>query len=108
MCLQDVFDMARDTGLPAAYDHFAEGEPQNPPYLVFRIPESHGFAADGVNYFPIAQLDFELYSDRKDPELERNVEDVLREHGILFDKSEFWIGEERLFEVLYEMEVGYE
>ena len=40
-------------GIPYAYDHFAEGEGPDPPFLCFRCPNSDNFAADGTVYFPI-------------------------------------------------------
>ena len=96
---------------PTAYDHFAEGEAPEPPYLIFRLSGSHNFFADARVYRKILRLNLELYTDRKDPEAETKVEDVLDAHGIIYDKHEIWIGPERLYEVLYEMEViddGYE
>ncbi len=41
----------------------------------------------------------------KDPELEETVEAVLLKHGIFYGKSEVWIESEKLYGVLYEMEV---
>ena len=38
-------------------------------------------------------------------ELEGRLETVLDSHGIVYDKTEVWIAEERLYEVLYSMEV---
>ena len=39
------------------------------------------------------------------PELETVVETVLERHGIFYGKSEVWIDSEKLYEVLFEMEV---
>lgn len=65
----------------------------------------HTFHADNINYYSWKQLDVELYTDTKDPDAEQRVEDVLTAHGISYVKSETWIESERLYEVLYEMEV---
>lgn len=46
----------------------------------------------------------ELYADLKDPELEERLETVLDRHGIFYQKSEVWIEEEKLYEVLYQFE----
>ena len=51
------------------------------------------------------QLDIELYTDRKSPDTEQIIEDVLTEYQIFYKKSEIWIESERLYEVLYEVEV---
>ena len=91
--------------LPYAYHHFVEGESPDPPFLVFLYPNSDNFAADGVVYFKVNQLNIELYTDIKDVELEETVEAVLDKHGIFYEKSEVWIESENLYEVLYQMEV---
>ena len=65
----------------------------------------HTFHADNINYYSWKQLDVELYTDTKDPDAEQRVEDVLTAHEISYVKSETWIESERLYEVLYEMEV---
>lgn len=105
MSHEEVMGMMEETGLPFAYDHFVEGEAPEPPFLVFLYPRAANFAADGVVYFKKNQLDMELYTDLKQPELEERVEAVLTKHGIFYGKSEVWIESERLYEVLYEMEV---
>ena len=105
MTLKEIKAMAEETGLPCAYDHFAEGESPAPPFLIFRIPSADNFSADGLPYYKQDLLDFELYTDVKDPEAESKIEAVLELHGLFYDKSEVWIPDERLYEVLYEMEV---
>lgn len=105
MTYDEVVEMAEETGLPLAYDHFEEGESPEPPFLVFLFPSSNNFAADGRVYVKINALHFELYTDKKEPEIEAKVEAVLDKHGIFYDKSEVWIADERLYEVLYSMEV---
>ncbi|MCD8338100.1 MAG: hypothetical protein LUD18_12690 [Lachnospiraceae bacterium] len=101
----EVKEMVASIGLESAYHHFAEGESPDPPFLVFLYPNADNFAADGIVYFSVNVLHIELYSDKKDPDLEAQVETVLTEYGIYYNKSEVWIESERLYEVLYEMEV---
>ena len=97
--------MLAEMNLPYAYDHFIEGESPDPPFLVFLYPGSNHFAADGKVYFKVNRLNIELYTDKKDVELEETVEAVLDRHGIFYGKSEVWIESENLYEVLYQMEV---
>lgn len=101
----DVLEMMEEMGLPFAYDHFVEGEAPEPPFVVFLYPRADNFSADGIAYFKKNELDIELYTDLKDPELEEAVEAVLLRHGIFYGKSEVWIESEKLYEVLYETEV---
>ena len=106
MTYDEIMNLAGETGLPYAYDHFAEGESPDPPFLVFLFPRSDNFSADGRVYFKIDVLHFELYTDAKAPDAEAQVEAVLDRHDIFYNKSEVWIETERLYEVLYEMEVA--
>jgi hypothetical protein len=62
------------------------------------------FADNGV-YFKISQLNMELYTDKKDPELEEKLEDILTAHEIPWEKSEVWIDSEKMYEVLYQTEI---
>ncbi len=108
MTFDEVSALAEETGLPVAYDHFAEGENPDPPFLVFLFPRSDNLFADGQVYMKIDVLHFELYTDRKQPDVEALVEAVLNRHGICCDKTEVWLETEQMYEVLYSMEVIYE
>ena len=105
MSYEEIAEMMQEIGLPFAYHHFAEGESPNPPFVLFLSPGENTFGADNLIYFSFKRLDIELYTDEKSPETEQQVEDVLTQHGIYYKKTETWIGSERLYEVLYEMEV---
>ena len=105
MKYEDVLSMVEEIGLPYAYDHFAEGEVPKVPYMVFLFPASDNFSADGKVYCKINELNIEMYSEIKDPEKEEQIEAVLDRHGLFYQKTETWINEEKLYEVLYEMEV---
>ena len=101
----ELMEILEETSLPFAYDHFAEGESPEPPFICFLYPSSDNFSADGKVYFKISEVHVELYTDEKNPETEGAVEAVLDRHGIFYEKSEVWIESERLFEVLYSFEM---
>lgn len=105
--MDSVLNILKATGLPFAYDHFAEGESPNPPFICYLIPRSDNFAADGIAYQKINEFHIELYTDFKDLSVEALLEDALDAASIFYDKSETWIDSEKLYEVLYtfEMEV---
>ena len=105
MTMEELVAMLQKTGIPFAYDHFAEGESPKPPFICYLLPGSNNFAADGRVYFRINQVRIELYTDSKDLAVERKVEMVLDESGIFYNKSEVWIQSEKLYEVLYSFEV---
>lgn len=105
MTYQDILSILSEMNHPFAYDHFAEGESPDPPFMVFLFPRSDNFGADNKVYQKINVLHIELYTDKKSPDIETQVEAVLDAHEIFYDKTEVWIASERLYEVLYEMEV---
>ncbi len=105
MTRADIPQMIRSMALPFAYDHFAEGESPDPPFLVYLYPGSDNFAADGTVYFKRDKLHIELYTDKKDDDLEDRVESILNRNGLYYNKSETWIPSEKLYEVLYQTEV---
>ena len=105
MTHEEVMQMLAELDVPFAYDHFAEGESPDPPFICFLFPGSENFAADNVFYMEFSNLSIELYTDEKDPELEDRVEAVLNAHELFWNKSEVWIESEKLYEVLYQMTV---
>lgn len=108
MTYDDIMSMMTETGLPFAYDHFAEGESPPPPFLIFLLPGTDNFMADGVTYAQISEVAVELYTDLKLPPLERKLEQIFEAHEIPWDKHETWIEEEKLYEVRYEFDTLYE
>lgn len=52
--MDKLLQMLKDTGVPFAYDHFAEGEAVDPPFLCYLLPGSHNFAADGKVYHKVS------------------------------------------------------
>ena len=103
--VDNVMEIMEALRLPFAYDHFAEGESPEPPFVCFLLPGSDNFSADGRVYHKISIVHIELYTDLKDPELESRLEAVLDERGIFYDKTEVWIDSEKLYEVLYSFEL---
>ena len=107
MTIENLVEMLQEMEIPFAYDHFAEGESPEPPFICYLLPGSNNFAADGKVYFRINQVRIEIYTDSKDLSVERKVEMVLDESGIFYNKSEVWIQSEKLYEVLYSFEVPF-
>ena len=105
MTHEEVMAMLSELDIPFAYDHFAEGEAPEPPFICFLFPGSDNFSADNVVYAEFEELHIELYTDEKDPELEARMEAVLTEHELFWQKTEVWIESEKLYEVLYRMTV---
>ncbi len=102
--MEELIAIMTQSGLPFAYNHFAEGESSDPPFICYLLPGSDNFSADGKVYYKINEVHLELYTDTKDLSVEQKLEDLLDEHGIFYEKSETWIDSEKLYEILYQFE----
>lgn len=103
--MEELVRIVSGMGIPFAYDHFAEGESPDPPFLCYLLPGSNNFSADGKVYYKIGRVNLELYTDRKDPLLEQKLEAALDAASIFYNKTEVWIDSEKLYEVLYQFEM---
>lgn len=100
-----LLEILKACGIPFAYDHFAEGEAPSPPFICYLLPSSDNFSADGKVYYKKNQVRIELYTDTKNLETEKAVEDELDAFSVFYNKSETWIDSEKLYEVLYQFEM---
>lgn len=76
------------------------------PIVVWLTPGTDNFFADGKTYKKITKLDIELYTDDKDWELEKKLEEILDKHDIAWEQTASeWLESEKMWESLYEMEV---
>ena len=90
--MEKLLSILDSIGIPYAYDHFAEGESPEPPFLCYLLPGSDNFSADGKVY-------------HKDLASEQKVEDTLDAAGLFYNKTETWIDSEKLYEVLYSFDM---
>lgn len=105
MTYEDVVTMLEEANLPLAYDHFAEGESPDPPFLIFLTPDTDNMFADDTVYQKVLTLAVELYTDRKDPEAEEKIERILDRHELPWQKTEVWIETEKMYEARYETQI---
>lgn len=103
--MDDLIRILEETGIPYAYDHFAEGESPDPPFICYLLPQSDHFSADGRVYLKVSSVNIELYTDSKELSVEQKLEAVMDAHSIFYDKTEVWIESEKLYEVLYSFEM---
>ena len=80
----EIEKMLEQMNIPFRYFLFEEKEAVEPPFLVWYLPKSNNFFADGIVYEKIARLNLELYTAQKDFELEERLESLLanRRHGL--------------------------
>lgn len=105
MLLTEIKTMLGQTGLPTTYYSYPIGDVPALPYLVWYLPNSDNVPADDKVYKKIEALNIELYSKTKDFATEATVEAVLASWGMVWEKTESYLGDERMYEVLYEMQI---
>ena len=105
MTYDDIANMINSTRIENAYYQYPEGEAPELPYILFYYPQRDDFQADDKNYAKVPQLNIELYTKEKDFVTEKVIEDLLEANGLTYDKEEQYIESEKMYEVLYTMEV---
>jgi hypothetical protein len=93
----------KDTGLPVAYGSFKSKT--NPPFITYQFSESNDLMADNQNYVDIPSFQIELYTTKKEPTTEKLLQDKLKELKLPYSKKEFWVEEEKLIQIIYEIQV---
>lgn len=76
MTHEEVKALVEEMGLPYAYDHFAEGESPDPPFICFLYPRAENFGADNLVYHHFNRLDIEVYNKWYDAVYEPQAEAV--------------------------------
>jgi len=104
MTLIELYTRLSETGLPVAYYCFPEGEAPNLPFVCYLVVSSSNFTADGKVYYPVQNIDIELYSKNKDTVSEALIEDALTD--IVWEKSETYLDDEKCFEVVYSIQIS--
>lgn len=89
-----------EAGIPVAYGLFRKQTPL--PYMVWLGSGQNTFQADNTHYIRENSYQIELYFKLKDPSLEERIEQILLDHGLLYDKSEdVYIDDEGVFLIYY-------
>lgn len=104
MTTEEIATMLGSLEIPTAYYQFPETQ-QGPPFLCFYYQSNNDMLADDVNYVRIDHLVVELYTDNKDFGLEKQLEGVLTSNDMVWEKSEQYLDDEHMNEVVYEMDV---
>ena len=57
--MEELVKIIEEMDIPFAYDHFAEGESPDPPFITYLLPDDDNFAADGKVYYKTYHLLFQ-------------------------------------------------
>jgi len=99
----ELYQALKSLGMPVAYGSFTS--PVSPPFITYQFAYSNDFMADNVNYFEISNFQVELYTSKKDLSAEQKVQDKLKELGLTYSKLETFLEEEKLYQVIYEVQL---
>lgn len=102
MELVNIKNALDETGLPVAYHHF--NKKTTAPFIIYFIPDVDLIGADDTVYKTKQSIRIELYTLSKDIETEATLENILIENGLFYSKSETYISEENMYEIIYESE----
>ncbi|NLA28027.1 MAG: hypothetical protein GX878_11605 [Firmicutes bacterium] len=91
--------MLLSTKFPVAYAHYTS--PPKLPYLIYYLDRSRNFGADDQVYAQAADYIIELYCDKRDPKREAQIEKLLNDNGIYWEKTGTWIQSERFYLTAY-------
>ncbi|MBQ3071832.1 MAG: hypothetical protein IJD20_00880 [Oscillospiraceae bacterium] len=105
MTTQEIASMIAEISVPFAYRMFTEDTAVPPPFICFYYDGSNNFDADDQVFVHGETLIVELYTNRKDFALEERAQEVFDAHEIPWDRSETWINSEKMYEVIYALDV---
>lgn len=100
---QALYELLMGTGISTARTEF-KGHVK-PPYLVYLTPQSPPIASDHVTVGRMAHYRVEFYNTHKDMDSENKIETALEDAGIVFEKYEVNITEQKLLETIYEFDI---
>lgn len=75
------------------------------PFICFICTDDNNFSADGIVYHAFTNFAVELYTQYKDEETEEKVEQTFTEHGIYYTKETTYLDDEKVWLIVYEMEL---
>lgn len=100
---QDIVAAVRALGFDCAYREF--NTPPKPPYCVVIFTHNRDVVADNQNYVDIGNYQVELYHNIKHPPSEKLIQNKLKELRLPYTKAEVFLPEEKLYQVIYEIQL---
>lgn len=99
----DLMGEIRELGYPCEFEKF--DSPPTPPFVAIRSSRDSSVNMDNQNYLDIPGYFVECYSNKRDPLTETKIQNLLRELRLPFFKSQTWIESEKLYQVVYEIQL---
>lgn len=103
--LYTLLDSITELKNKVRYRAFAPGSLPTPPYAVYLITESANFTADNKAYFPMDNIDIEIYTASKDISLESKIEAALDTAEIPWRRSDTYDSFDEIYETIYSITI---
>ena len=106
MTLNELFTLLNGV-LPSkvAYGQWPEGGAPALPWIVYELDHTENFMADAKVYKVRQRVNILLYSKNKDITTETEIERMLDENSIQWQKFEEYIESEKCYEITYEIRI---
>lgn len=95
-----LFTLLSTLNIPVAYDHFTSKN-ISVPFVLYRNNNTDTFKADDKSYFKNREYIIDLCTDKKDIVAETNLETLLDNNHLPFDKEEDFIESENIYQIRY-------
>lgn len=105
MTLPELKDKLKSLNLPIAYRCFAVGQVPELPYIVYYADEDIAFYADDIVYHEGYAVTIEVYTEKKDMELEKKVKQLLNDNELPYESYESFLESESMYLKAYEIEI---
>ena len=106
MTLKDFADIIGQMKIPARYNHWdATKELPPDPYIEYAETYTENFGADDQVYQGVQHIDLFLFTRTKNRAAEQEVERVLNSNKIFWDKTETYLEDEKVYQILYEVSI---
>ena len=104
----ELVNLLNQVNIPLAYSHFeiTESSPApSPPFMVYLEEDSTNFGADNKVWSKLLNYSIEVYTDYKDLELEKKIEDILDSNNIYYETTEVYIQQQNLYQRVYSITI---
>lgn len=105
MTLVDLYrNLKKELKIPIAYDHFEDGP--SVPFIAYVDEGKKFFIADRNVYTKKTKIRIELYTNKKDLNLEEKLENYFYKNNIIFEDNEtVYIPKEKLYVHYYHITI---
>ena len=100
--MQSLKQLLDELQIPVAYHHF--NTDINPPFICYYRTSTDNYGADNKVLQKFDNYYIELYTEYKNPSVEKQLEDLLDGNEIFYDVlSEDYIDTEKMYQVIYQI-----